>query len=136
MSNAWPGEERRGDLPGRRFYDSHTCPFHKEQHESVKALWCKQEGYATKHEVEVMGDRVKGKLDKWVFALFVSSITVLVVLAGSIFGYVAVEALQNSRNVAVIQVNQNRLLKYFDIPAVVDPAKAEEILGNGDNKSE
>lgn len=107
----WTGKNRRDKLPGRRFGDVATCPFHTGHDDDIK-------------------DLQSHKLDKWVFTLFVSSVTVLLVLAGSIFGYVAVEAINNAKHIAVIQVNQNRLLNHFDIPTVEDPETAKKILEN------
>lgn len=110
MNSIWSGTERRSEKPGRRPYDSFFgCPYHGDVHDDINKL-------------------EDHKLDKWVFGLFVSTVTVLLILAGSVFSYVALEALSNSRHIAVIQVNQTRLMKHFDIPAVEDADTAEKIL--------
>lgn len=125
----WDGVEHRSGPPGRRFTDLMTCPLHGDHHESIQTLWKKQNGYASKEDV-------KGKLDKWVFTLFVSSISALVIIASTVFGYVAVEALKSSKHIAVLQVNQNRLMQHFAIPTIEDPETARKILEDGQNKTE
>lgn len=116
MSTLWDGINQRSLKPGRRSSDLHGCPYHGDVHDDIRELQ-------------------DHKLDKWIFTLFVSSVSVLLILAGTIFGYVAVEALNNSRHIAVVQVNQERLLRHFDIPPVQSAEVAKEILKN-DEESE
>jgi len=115
VTKIWSGKDRRGVLPGRRFGDLSTCPLHDDHHSDLKEL-------------------KDTKLDKWVFRLFVSSVVVLIVVASTMFGYVASRSIRSSEQIAVLQVNQNRLLKHFDIPTVRDPEDAKEILANGKDK--
>lgn len=128
MTLDWDGKERRGDLPGRRFSDLATCPFHSEQHENIKQLWAKSDNSATKGDIKEVEITLRGKLDRWVFALFVTSITVIIILAGSLFGYVAVESIESGKSIAILQVNQQRLLDHFNIPAVESASVAKGII--------
>ena len=129
----WNGTDRRGDLPGRRFTDLATCPFHNEQREEIHQLWGRADNAVTKEELKEVRVTIGGKLDRWVFGLFVTSISVLIILAGSIFGYVALDAIESSKNIAILQVNQQKLLRFFDIKPVEDPAIARDIIKKESN---
>jgi len=118
MIEKWNGEERR----------SVTCPLHEDYHENVQSLWRKVDNAATKDDIERICDLVGAKLDKWVFNTFIASVTILIVVACSLFGWVALESIDSTRNIAILQVNQERLLKHFEIPSIQDPDLAKAIL--------
>jgi len=118
--------ERRRGKPGRRDYDNMTCPFHEGTCKDIEHLMAKSEEHADKKSITSLWSKLDTKLDKGIFIAYISSIVILISIACAAFGWVASEVVASKTQIAILIVNQSKLLKHFDIA----PVKAADIKDN------
>lgn len=113
----------------------HSCPYHRDHHEDIRSIKKELEDAVKKEAIQAVCNKIKQKLDRWVFVLFVSSMAVFITVASTLAIKVTSTALDEHDRIVMLEANQHIVMDHFGLHPVYDAKEGEEIVKNGKNGS-
>lgn len=114
-----------------------ACPYHSEHHKDIKELQNELRNKASmdalKDVYDKLGDVGKGKLDKWVFVLYVTSIAVFITIASTAVAFMTNTYIKSSERIVTLEANQHVVMEYFGLKPV-KPSEAEGVISHEGDK--
>lgn len=113
----------------------HICPFHKDHHDSIHELNKLLRDKATVEALTEACRKIKEvgqiKLDAWVFKLYVASVALMIGIAATAYGWLAVDYVNHRSRSKVLEANQHIILEHYGLRPAKNLKEAEEVMTNG-----
>ena len=121
-------EDRRGENPGRRYYDQMKCPFHDGMCSDIKGLEKKSDNIVGKEDFRELRKTIESKMDKVEFWKILGVGVTAFLLSVGFIGWLAAEQYGSKSNLTLLSANQIRLMKHFELKPIESIAKAKSII--------